>query len=46
MSIGRSGRSASGHITQVCKGYRKTAFGFVWKYADFSTKEVNNGKRK
>jgi hypothetical protein len=45
-AIGRSGRSASGHITQVCKGYRKTAFGFVWKYADSTTKEANNGKRK
>ena len=32
---------STGHITQVCKGQRKTAFGFLWKY---KTQEVfNNG---
>ena len=24
----------AGHITEVCKGNRKTAFGYHWKYLD------------
>ena len=44
--IGHGGRSASGHITQVCKGYRKTAFGFIWKYANSTTKGKKKGRRK
>lgn len=22
------------HISDVCKGKRKTAYGYIWKYAD------------
>jgi hypothetical protein len=30
-----------GGITKVCKGYRKTAGGFKWKYADINPNEQN-----
>ena len=26
--------SAGGHITEVCQGKRKTAYGYHWKYAE------------
>lgn len=30
---------SAGHITEVCKGKRKTAFGYHWQYLDKDTKE-------
>lgn len=29
-----SALNAQSHITDVCKGRRKTAYGYIWKYAD------------
>lgn len=34
----------SGHITEVCKGKRKTAFGYHWKYLDKDNSEEKENK--
>ena len=31
--ITKTSRGASSHIADVCKGKRKTAYGFIWKYS-------------
>ena len=32
--ITKTSKGASSHIADVCKGKRKTAYGFIWKYAE------------
>lgn len=32
ISIGKDPKTASGHITSCCKGKKKTAYGYKWKY--------------
>lgn len=34
--------SSSNHITQVCRGIRKSAYGYYWQYADEATEGANN----
>ena len=32
--ITKTSNSATGHISEVCRGIRKTAYGYKWKYAE------------
>jgi hypothetical protein len=40
-SMGVANTKNSGHITEVCQGKRKTAFGYHWKYFD---KDLEKGE--